>query len=240
MMEKKRRKRGENSYLNDFHPNLAGEYIYDGTLYACQADAAAIRTAQRRIWAAGALLALLAVAGGCIPAPGMQNHFYVILPYLGELIAALTVGWALVKLGRDWTAVREYVYERTVPALPRRRPPPYSPRSASLPRRCTSYCPPPADKRSSPRSISCSSCLPLSVRCLYGVKYCRQIGPKCQKTPIAKNFYCTIDRVLCYSDKKPVLPPHRRTGPSKKGVRPFLSARDRAVPIPCHTELAFR
>ncbi len=120
MMEKKRRKRGENSYLNDFHPNLAGEYIYDGTLYACQADAAAIRTAQRRIWAAGALLALLAVAGGCIPAPGMQNHFYVILPYLGELIAALTVGWALAKLGRDWTAVREYVYERTVPALPRR------------------------------------------------------------------------------------------------------------------------
>ena len=36
-MEKKRRKRGENSYLNDFHPNLAGEYIYSGTLYACGA-----------------------------------------------------------------------------------------------------------------------------------------------------------------------------------------------------------
>ena len=33
-MAKKRGKRGENSYLNDFHPNLAGEYIYDGALYA--------------------------------------------------------------------------------------------------------------------------------------------------------------------------------------------------------------
>ena len=120
MMEKKRRKRGENSYLNDFHPNLAGEYIYDGTLFACQAETDAIRASQRRLWAAGALLVLAAVAGGCIPAPGMQNHFYVILPYLGELIASLTVLWALVKLGRDWSAVREYIYERTVPALPRR------------------------------------------------------------------------------------------------------------------------
>lgn len=120
MMEKKRKKRGENSYLNDFHPNLAGEYIYGGTLYACQADAGVLRAAQRRVWIAGGLLVLSAALGGCIPAPGMQNHFYVILPYLGELTSSLTVGWALVKLGRDWTAVREYIYERTVPALPRR------------------------------------------------------------------------------------------------------------------------
>ena len=68
------------------------------------------------------LAALLAAAllGGCIPAPGMQNHFYVILPYLGELAFSVSVLWVLVRLGQDWSAVREYVYMHTVPALPRR------------------------------------------------------------------------------------------------------------------------
>lgn len=120
MMEKKRRKRGENSYLNDFHLNLAGEYIYDGELYACQADPDTQKMQKRKLWVYTALLLLAALLSGSIPAPGMQNCFYVILPFLGELIAAVSVVWAVVKLGRDWSAVREYVYERTVPALPGR------------------------------------------------------------------------------------------------------------------------
>ena len=50
----------------------------------------------------------------------MQNSFYIILPFLGELITAVSTAWAIFKLGSDWNAVREYIYERTVPALPRR------------------------------------------------------------------------------------------------------------------------
>lgn len=119
-MAKKRGKRGENSYLNDFHPNLAGEYIYDGALYACQSDPDTQKKSRRRLWGCTTLLLLAALLSGSIPAPGMQNCFYVILPFLGELIAAVSVVWAVVKLGRDWSAVREYVYERTVPALPGR------------------------------------------------------------------------------------------------------------------------
>ena len=119
-MAKKRGKRGENSYLNDFHPNLAGEYIYDGALYACQSDPDTQKKSRRRLWGCTALLFLAVLTSGSIPAPGMQNCFYVILPFLGELIAAVSVVWAVVKLGRDWSAVREYVYERTVPALPGR------------------------------------------------------------------------------------------------------------------------
>ena len=119
-MAKKRGKRGENSYLNDFHPNLAGEYIYDGALYACQSDPDTQKKSRRKLWGCTALLLLAALLSGSIPAPWMQNCFYVILPFLGELIAAVSVVWAVVKLGRDWSAVREYVYERTVPALPGR------------------------------------------------------------------------------------------------------------------------
>lgn len=119
-MEKKRRKRGENSYLNDFHPNLAGEYIYSGTLYACALDETAQRGMRRSLAALAAVQLAAVIASGSIPAPGMQNSFYVILPFLGELIAAVSTAWAVFKLGSDWNAVREYIYERTVPALPRR------------------------------------------------------------------------------------------------------------------------
>ena len=119
-MEKKRRKRGENSYLNDFHPNLAGEYIYSGTLYACALDEAAQQGVRRALRALAAVQLAAVAASGSIPAPGMQGSFYVILPFLGELIAAVSTAWAIFKLGSDWNAVREYVYERTVPALPRR------------------------------------------------------------------------------------------------------------------------
>ena len=67
-----------------------------------------------------ALLTAVSIAGGCLPAPGMSHCFYVILPYLGELTCSLLVAWAAVRLGTNWSAVREYVYERSVPVLPRR------------------------------------------------------------------------------------------------------------------------
>ncbi len=118
MRDEQRKRRGRRAHLNDFHLNLAGEYVYDGALFACRAEADAARASQRRLWAAAAALAIAAIAGGCIPAPGMQNHFYVILPYLGEVLCAASVVWALAKIGTDWSAVREYVYERTVPVLP--------------------------------------------------------------------------------------------------------------------------
>ena len=73
-----------------------------------------------------AILIVAVIAGGCIPAPGMQNCFYVPANpqtivsdyYLGEFLAAGSVVWALVKLGTDWSAVREYNYQKSVAVLP--------------------------------------------------------------------------------------------------------------------------
>lgn len=119
-MEKKRPKRGKNSYLNDFHLNVAGEYIYDGVLYAFTGTDAERKTLRTRLWVLSGVLAAAAIAGGCIHAPGMQNCFYVMLPYMGMLCAAVSTAWAVVRLGSDWEAVREYVFARTVPCIPRR------------------------------------------------------------------------------------------------------------------------
>ena len=117
-MNEPHKKHNRRAHLNDFHLNVAGEYVYDGALYACQSSDAESRRIRRAVWAAAALLVLAIVAGGCIPAPGMQNCFYVLLPYLGEVLSAASVVWALVKLGTDWSTVRAYNYERSVAVLP--------------------------------------------------------------------------------------------------------------------------
>lgn len=119
-MEKRRPRRGKNSYLNDFHRNLAGEYIYEGMSYTCRVKGAERKRLRLRLWALTVLMVLAAVAGGCIPAPGMQNCFYVLLPYAAELMASVSVLWAFGKLGTNWGSVREYVYERSVTVLPQR------------------------------------------------------------------------------------------------------------------------
>ena len=98
-MGEQHKKHNRREHLNDFHLNVAGEYVYDGALYACQNDDAKQRRSKRAVWGMAAILTVAVAAGGCIPAPGMQNCFYVLLPYLGEFLGAASVIWALVKLG---------------------------------------------------------------------------------------------------------------------------------------------
>ena len=111
-MGEQHKKHNRREHLNDFHLNVAGEYVYDGALYACRNDDAKQRRSKRAVWGMAAILIVAVIAGGCIPAPGMQNCFYVLLPYLGEFLGAASVIWALAKLGTDWSAVREYNYQK--------------------------------------------------------------------------------------------------------------------------------
>ena len=111
-MGEKHKRHSRREHLNDFHLN--------GALYTCKSDEAKQRRSKRAVWAMAAILIVAVAAGGCIPAPGMQNCFYVLLPYLGEFLGAASVIWALAKLGTDWSTVREYNYRKSVAVLPLR------------------------------------------------------------------------------------------------------------------------
>ena len=87
-MGEQHKKHSRREHLNDFHLNVAGEYVYDGALYACQSSEEKQHRIKRAVWGMVAILIVAVIAGGCIPAPGMQNCFYVLLPYLGEFLAA--------------------------------------------------------------------------------------------------------------------------------------------------------
>ncbi|MGM9521395.1 MAG: hypothetical protein ACI3VB_02835 [Oscillospiraceae bacterium] len=116
--EKKRR--GRRAYLDDFVKNAAGEYVYTGAHYSLSGGKAAFKKAAALICAASAVIAGLIIACGCIPAAGMDNCFYVIIPYAAGLISAGSVVWAACRLASGGNPMREYVYEATVLKLPLR------------------------------------------------------------------------------------------------------------------------
>ena len=70
------------------------------------------------LWLPGAVMLAACAVRGCIPAAGMVNCAYVLLPYAGELPSAVSVIWALVRLSANKEPLREYVYNATAAILP--------------------------------------------------------------------------------------------------------------------------
>ena len=46
-MDEKHKKRGRRSHLNDFHLNVAGEYVYDGSVLVCRSSEESLRGSKR-------------------------------------------------------------------------------------------------------------------------------------------------------------------------------------------------
>lgn len=117
-MARDKEKRGRRSHLGDFSPTASGEYVYTGPTYVSQGLPP--RPAMALRWALSLGCAVLAAASGCLPAPGMMDCFYVILPWAASLLAAASLVWAAARMAYWGQPLREYVYQKTVRALPLR------------------------------------------------------------------------------------------------------------------------
>ena len=62
MADKKKKQAGRRAYLNDFHRDLTGAYIYDGSHFHFAGDG--WKQALLRLWALGIVLVVLVLAGG--------------------------------------------------------------------------------------------------------------------------------------------------------------------------------
>ncbi len=104
--------------VSSFKAGDDGKYVFMGAHFAFSGDYARFRALLVTLSAA---IAVLWVGGGFIPAPGMMNGFYVIIPYFAATLvsAALTV-WAALRAVFYGERLRDYVYETTVKALPAR------------------------------------------------------------------------------------------------------------------------
>ncbi|MBR6312315.1 MAG: hypothetical protein IKR51_05000 [Oscillospiraceae bacterium] len=120
-MSDKKKSRGRRAYLEDFRRSASGEYIYSGAHYSRRGGLS--RSGHlARLWPAGAVLIACAAARGFIPVAGMAGgtlaSFYVIVPYICELLCAVSVVWALVRFSANPEPLREYVYRATAEILP--------------------------------------------------------------------------------------------------------------------------
>ena len=120
-MAEKKQSRGRRAYLSDFHQSVSGEYIYTGAVYTSAVPDGRTRgSILAELWLWGVVMLASAAAQGCIPAGGMLNCVYVLLPFAGEFLSAVSVIWALVRFSANREPLREYVYSATAEAIPRR------------------------------------------------------------------------------------------------------------------------
>ena len=94
MADKKKKQAGRRAYLNDFHRDLTGAYIYDGSHFHFAGDG--WKQVLLRLWALGLVLVVLVLAGG-FSGETMSHCVFQILPYLVEVGAVGSVVWALVR-----------------------------------------------------------------------------------------------------------------------------------------------
>ena len=111
--------KGRRSYLNDFHRDVSGQYVYTGAIYRYD-GAVPRRRYLARVGILTGLMAVGAVIPGCVDVPAMHNTFYVLLPYIGEVIGAALTLWAAIPLILHRSELRGYVYHGTVESLPAR------------------------------------------------------------------------------------------------------------------------
>lgn len=107
------------NHLEQFHKDLNGNYIYEGEHYVL-APADSFPILRRKLLALGGGMLVCTVLCGCVGAAGMQGCFYVLLPYAGELLSAISLCWALGSLAGCGGRLRDYLYKKTVPAAAKR------------------------------------------------------------------------------------------------------------------------
>ena len=120
MAEEKKKRPGKREHLKDFYKDVTGKYVYGGAMYTNGLTAEQHKQLILRLWLCGGGSMLGQVVAGCIPAAGMTDGFWVLPFYLGAIISAIMVCWALWEMTDGGEPMREYIYNASVEKLPRR------------------------------------------------------------------------------------------------------------------------
>lgn len=116
-MAEEKKRRGRRAYLDDYKALANGEIIYTGKVYS-YSGSIPWKKELSALWLCGGLPGVCVTVCGVLPASGMMNTFYVILPWLLSLIGAGSVIWALCRVTCHGEHLKEHVYNATAAALP--------------------------------------------------------------------------------------------------------------------------
>ncbi len=113
-------RKSRKSALEHYQVNAGGEYVYTGKYLKYQNTGKSRKRALLELWGVAAAMTACVITCGCIPAPGMVNTFYVLIPLMAEIVLAVTCLWALGQITAEGDPMKEYVYEDSVKKLPGR------------------------------------------------------------------------------------------------------------------------
>lgn len=105
------------AYLDDFEKDLNGNYQYRGAHYHYAGEQSRGR-ALAGLWALCGGGAVLVVAAGLVPGATAYAPFWLLLPYMAGLLAAVYAVYLLVRLTAGGDPLRAYIHEQTVQKLP--------------------------------------------------------------------------------------------------------------------------
>lgn len=113
-------RKSRKSALEHYQVNAGGEYVYTGKYISWEKGGKERKKALGLLWGLSLLMTVGVIGAGCIPAPGLQDTFYVLLPLMVEIILAISCLWGLGQLTAGGEKLKEYVYRDSVEKLPGR------------------------------------------------------------------------------------------------------------------------
>ncbi len=119
--EKKPKKRsGRRAYLNDFHLNEKGEYVYEGKMFVWDGPQETYRSAMVRSGIYAALVLVLTALPELFPAVPMSRFILTVLPWMGQLICAGLTAYAVWRMLWGKNPMRAYIHKASAAKLPNR------------------------------------------------------------------------------------------------------------------------
>ena len=108
------------SKLEYFQRNAAGEYIYTGKHMSYVSTEKSRKRLLLELWGLGTAGTICLLVSGFLPLRSFRGCFYVLLPYMIALVAAISCLWTIGELTGGGDPLRQYVHDATVLKLPGR------------------------------------------------------------------------------------------------------------------------
>ena len=100
--------------MEQFTRGAGGQFVYTGRYFTFTAEGWSWSRMMGVRWLLTGAMALLGLAGGCLPVPALYNAWYVILPYALTVCGVVSLVWAAARMAWWGNPLREYVHHATV------------------------------------------------------------------------------------------------------------------------------
>ena len=120
MAEMKKKRQSRRAFLNEFHLNEKGEYVYEGKMIGFVEKSVTYRQYLKQTCKTAILIFIFTAAAECLPAVTMSKFGVTMISWLGQIIVACLVLYAIWRIFWGKNPMREYVYKASQEKLPTR------------------------------------------------------------------------------------------------------------------------